>query len=101
MNKLLVSTIVSSLLFTMNAFAENNPKGDDANKQANFAKHKAMHIEGIQSRIVVLQTALNCASAATAREQMQACHENEKGAMDAIRAKHEAQKAADEASRPK
>ena len=38
MNKLLVSTIVSSLLFTMNAFAGNNSKGDDANKQANFVK---------------------------------------------------------------
>jgi len=48
MNKLLVSTIVSSLLFTMNAFAGNNSKGDDANKQANFVKNKAMHIEGIQ-----------------------------------------------------
>ena len=101
MNKLLVSTIVSSLLFTMNTFAENNPKGDDANKQANFAKNKAMHIEGIQSRIVVLQTVLSCVSATTAREQMHACHEKEKSAMEAIRAKHEAQKADDEASRPK
>jgi len=32
---------------------------------------------------------------------MQACHEKEKSAMEAIRAKHEAQKAADQASRPK
>lgn len=101
MNKLLVSTIVSSLLFAMNGFAENNPKGGDANKQTDFPKHKAMHIEGIQSRIAVLQTALSCLSAATVREQMQACHEKEKSAMEEIRAKHEAQKAADQASRPK
>ena len=101
MNKLLISTIVSSLLFAMSAFAENNPKGGDANNQADFPKHKAMHIEGIQNRIAVLQTALSCISAATAREQMQACKEKEKSAMEAIHAKHEAQKAADEASRPK
>ncbi|MSQ81099.1 MAG: hypothetical protein EXR41_05285 [Candidatus Methylopumilus sp.] len=101
MNKLLVLTIVSFLLFTMNVFAENNPKDGDANKQANFAKHKAMHIEGIQSRITVLQTALSCVSATTAHEQMHACHEKEKSAMEAIHAKHEAQKAANEASRPK
>jgi len=44
MNKLLVSTIVSSLLFAINGFAENNPKGGDANKQTDFPKHKAMHI---------------------------------------------------------
>lgn len=35
-------------------------KGDDANKQANFATHKARHIESIQSRMAALQAALSC-----------------------------------------
>lgn len=95
---LLIMTVLAGTSITAaGADSAQQGKGDDAKRQEMFTKMKQMHIEGIQSRISVLQTAQSCVNAATNHDQMKACHEQEKKSMEALRDK---QKAAMESMRP-
>jgi len=98
MNKLLAGLIVGFFAVSVNAIAADTPpKADGGKQQEMFTKMKQMHVDGIQSRIAVLQTALSCVNAATGHDQMKQCNEQEHKAMESL---HEKQKAAMESMRP-
>lgn len=97
MYKLLATLVFGVIAVSANAIAADSEKSDDAKHQEMFTKMKKMHVEGIQSRISVLNTALSCVNAATTHDQMKECNEQEHKAMEAL---HEKQKAAMESMRP-
>lgn len=94
---LLATSLSGTSITAMSADSVQQGKGDDAKRQEMFTKMKQMHLEGIQGRIAVLQTAQTCVNAATNHDQMKACHEQEKKSMEALRDK---QKSAMESMRP-
>jgi len=92
MNKLLAGLIVGFFAVSVNAIAADTPPKVDGGKQQEiFTKMKQMHVDGIQSRIDVLQTALSCVNAATGHDQMKQCNEQEHKATEAF---HDKQKVA-------
>ena len=58
--------------------------GDAAKHQEMFSKMKQIKVDGIQGRISILQTALNCVNAAISHEQMQPCEQQERQAMESL-----------------
>ena len=94
---LLTTALAGTSIAAIGADSAQQGKGDDTKRQEMFTKMKQMHLEGIQNRIAVLQTAQSCVNAATTHEQLKACHDQEKKSMEALRDK---QQAAMESMRP-
>lgn len=81
--------------FSAYAAGENTKQpgsGNEAKHQEMFSKIKQVRIDGIQGRIAILQTALNCVNAATNHEQMESCAQQEHQAMAAHKEKQEAER---------
>ena len=94
---LVVLTLTASSAYAAGEEQKQRGKGNDGNRQEMFAKMKQLHVDGIQSRITILQTALSCVNAATSHEQMKPCHDQERKSMESLRDK---QKAAMESMKP-
>lgn len=58
------------------------PKRPDPER---FQQHKAQALEHIQKRVQILQQLQSCVQGATSREQMKACHDQERAAHEQMR----------------
>lgn len=77
MKKVLVMTGVL-VLGTLPAWAAN----DGPNKEEMFAKMKEVRIAGIQGKLSIMEDALSCVKSATNNDQMKACNDKERQAME-------------------
>lgn len=89
-------------LASLAAHAADNANGSPGGQggpqpQEMFSKMKQIRVDGIQGRILILQTALGCVNAATSREQMRPCGQQERQAMESLQ---QQQRAKMEALRP-
>lgn len=69
------------------AQAEGAPGNPD------FAKFKKDKLEGLETRISVLQEQKSCLGSASSHEDMKKCHDSMEGKEKELKAKHEAMKA--------
>lgn len=84
----LISVNVFAATPSTQAPASHEHGSGQANEQR-FSEFKQLRIEGVQSRIAILQTTLSCIQAAQKHEEMKQCEETSKTAMENLKQQQE------------